>query len=95
MCVHTHAHSCTHRNANRFCPPFPPSFPSSSSLPCWFACAQQYLTQMVDMIEDRADEFGEVISAELGMPITLSTMVQVGTPVGVGRAMIEAVDDIK
>jgi len=50
---------------------------------------------MVDMIEDRADEFGEVISAELGMPITLSTMVQVGTPVGVGRAMIEAVDDIK
>jgi len=48
-----------------------------------------YLTALRDALAARADEMADLITAEMGSPITIAKRVQVGLPLGVLGSMIE------
>ena len=43
---------------------------------------QKYLTRLNEALQARSAEIAETIAGEVGMPITWSTMIQAGLPVG-------------
>lgn len=68
------------------------AFPSWSQTT--IAERKDYLDKLCDGIEERAEDLAHVISRELGMPIRLANLVQVGTPLGVAQSMVELADQI-
>ena len=55
------------------------AFDNWSQLPVETRCG--YIDKIVQGLKDRTDEMGTAIAREVGMPIKLSKMIQVGGPV--------------
>ncbi len=59
---------------------------AKAAFPAWNALSKEaraeYLTKIVAGLGARADEIAEVIAKEVGMPLWLSKMIQVGLPTG-------------
>ncbi|MEO6156876.1 MAG: aldehyde dehydrogenase family protein, partial [Ilumatobacteraceae bacterium] len=57
---------------------------AKAAFPAWSALAKEqradYLMKIVAGLESRTDEIAETISKEVGMPLMLSKMIQVGLP---------------
>eukprot|EP00039_Didymoeca_costata_P030948 m.32335 g.32335 ORF g.32335 m.32335 type:complete len:526 (+) comp8399_c0_seq1:139-1716(+) len=69
------------------------AFPGWSGLPV--SERKKYIEAMCDEIEECDDELASVIAAELGMPLHLSRLIQVGVPLRFARSMCELVDQVK
>lgn len=41
-----------------------------------------YLTAVADLLTERTDELAAVVTAELGMPLKMAKLIQIGTPIG-------------
>jgi acyl-CoA reductase-like NAD-dependent aldehyde dehydrogenase len=53
-----------------------------------------YLTAIADGLGERAEEIATTISKELGMPLKLSQMIQVGLPIGQFAAMPKLMEEV-
>lgn len=41
-----------------------------------------YLSKVADLLTERTDELAAVVTAELGMPLKMAKLIQIGTPIG-------------
>ncbi|CAN5358260.1 aldehyde dehydrogenase family protein [soil metagenome] len=56
------------------------AFPGWSQTPVAERAA--YLTRAADLLTERTDALGEVVSREMGTPLKIAKLVQIGTPIG-------------
>ncbi len=54
-----------------------------------------YLTQVADILTERTDGLAAIITSELGMPLKMSKMIQMGTPIGTLRTYAKLAEDFE
>jgi acyl-CoA reductase-like NAD-dependent aldehyde dehydrogenase len=55
----------------------------------------EYLTRAADVLTERTDELAAVITSELGMPLKMSKLIQLGTPIGTLRTYAKLAEDFE
>ena len=69
---------------------------AADAFPVWSETPREerakFLTRISEGLAARKDELGKLIAREVGMPVTLSTIIQAGLPAGVFAEMGEALD---
>ena len=54
-----------------------------------------YLTRVADVLTERTDELAAVITSELGMPLKMAKLIQLGTPIGTLRTYAKLAADFE
>jgi len=54
-----------------------------------------YLSRAADILTERTDELAALITSELGMPLKMSKMIQLGTPIGTLRTYAKLAEDFE
>ncbi|MDQ3505800.1 MAG: aldehyde dehydrogenase family protein [Actinomycetota bacterium] len=54
-----------------------------------------YLNQVADLLTERTDDLAAVITSELGMPLKMAKLIQLGTPIGTLRTYAKFAEDFQ